>query len=250
MTQTQILALLLVNIFSATLYRLFIARGELVRKYLSDYRIGQRNVYLIAGFWNQADRAYQYIDFPEDVNLIALNFSVFGYHPRHAGRRISRSVVLSDDICAISIGAKAVEYSTTFAIARHVALICPCSHPRALKRRYFWTIRLLSPLLEVISALFGWLAFLPIIPIKLGGHASIALVADQLFWMAYGDPENDDYRRVGLVMSHADEFLRNGTLERIYQAAPVQLTVEGLHARTDLPEMAGEYASAIKIIFN
>ncbi len=248
MTKTQLVVLLLINVFSAALYRLLIARGKLVLKRLSGFRSGRHNLFLVAGFWNQADRAYQYIRFPDEVNRYALNFSAFGYNPRVAGEQIAQLLYPKDSICAISVGAKAVEYSALFDWARRVTLICPCSHPSVLKPFFRWATRILSPLLELVSFGLGWLAFLPIIPIKLGGRASVALVADQLFWIAYGNPKVDVYRHTGLIMSRDDELLLNGELERIYQTASPQITVSGLHARTDILEMAGEYESAISNI--
>lgn len=250
MTQDQILALLLINAFSAAFQRLFVAKGELVMKRLSEFQYGRRNLAVIAGFWNQSDRAFQYIKFPERLNLFALNFSNFGYNPIAAGRAFLRpSMRAFDYICAISVGAKAVEYSTMFGTSRRIMLICPCSHPTVLQPFFRWATRILSPVLELISFGLGWLAFLPIIPIKLGGRASIALVADQLFWIAYGNPKVDGYQQADLVMSQDDELLLNGELERIYQTAHSKTTVDGLHARTDIPEMAGGYESAIAKIF-
>lgn len=250
MTQNQIIALLSINIFTAALYRLFItAKREFVVKPLTEHWPNYHNLFLVAGFWNQADRAYQYLRLPDDANVYALNFSVFGYNPKIAGNQITRLIFPGDDICAISVGAKAVEYSTAFSDARRIALICPCSHPTVLKPFFRWATRILSPLLEVVAFGLGWLAFLPIIPIKLGGHASVALVADQLFWIAYGDPRVDEYPRTGMIFSHDDELLRNGELQRIYCSANQQLSVEGLHARTDDPAMAEEYESALAEIF-
>lgn len=249
--ENQIIVLLFINIFSAAIHRQFIAQGKLISKPLRDFQHQRHNLFVIAGFWNQSDRAFQYVNFEDDMNLIALNFSAFGYNPKNAGQQIARLLGFSDQICAISVGAKAVEYSIAYAIARRIALICPCSHPSVLKPFLRRMVRIFAPVVEVVSFALGWLAFLPVVPIKLGGHASITLIADQLFWIAYGNPVFQDNRqRTGLVMSYADELLRNKELERIYQSAAIQITVEGLHARTDIPEMAEGYESAIKLIFS
>ena len=147
-------------------------------------------IYFIAGILNQPIRAFHYFSY-RGFCRVYLNYSVFGFNPKRAGKQLDKLMKDGDVVCGVSIGAKPIAYSTTNGFKR--VLINPCTHPEILQPKYFWLIRIFAPLFKLLTFLLGWISILPLISAE-GGRYSLALLADQLFWIGYGYPgdTNDD----------------------------------------------------------
>lgn len=202
---------------------------------------GERNeALLIAGLQNQPDTAYQYIE-TNGYDRVYLKFSYFGYSPKSAGKQLENLMDDGDIACGVSVGAKTIEYSNLPTGSRAI-LINPCSHPKVLKSPFRYLTKL-SPLVEVLSYSLGWLSVLPIIPADMGQKTSFALLADELFWIGWGDPEINT-TNTGVVISTEDEFLDPKTMRRTYSEA-LTIEIDTLHGRTGSKKYCRKYYSAI-----
>ncbi len=198
----------------------------------------------IAGLQNQANKAYQYLQFP-DYEEVPLRFSYFGYNPRNTAKQLQAIVQDGDAVLAISISAKTVEFSDVSQRCTTV-LINPCSHPLTLKPPFRLLTKTLTWPAEVLSYGLGWISVLPIIPADMGERTSLALMFDQLFWIGHGEP-TCSLENTGIILSTQDEFLDNDALRELYPGMPSR-EIDTRHGRTGSPKVAGLYETAIQEI--
>lgn len=206
---------------------------------ISKEDIKENTAILVAGMFNQAGTAYSLLDLPDTYEYATANFSNLGFNASFAGLWL-RIIAKDKPIFGISIGAKVAAYSGT----RQAVLINPCVYPNTLKSSLYWPIKIFSPILEIISVALGLLAFLPIIPTSIAGNYSITLLADQLFWIGYGNPKVSENAKYGIVLSNKDEFLDN---TKIIKKIPSCYTecIDTMHGRTADPEASYQYSRAI-----
>lgn len=209
----------------------------------TDLKLAVPRVWLIAGMQAQAEPAFRFIDFG-DYERVFLHYSCLGFNPKWAGRQL-RSLLRADDvICGVSVGAQPIEYAIVNRLCKCV-MINPCCRPASLKPGLRRLLRVVTPCLEVLSYGLGWLAVLPLIPADFGKHISLALLADQLFWLTYGEPELQHGDQYKVILSTQDEFLDNAMLRKIYAgAATVEINTR--HGFIGSEKAAELYDSAIK----
>ena len=177
---------------------------------------------LIAGMLSQPESAYQYINMPYGCSGY-LKFSLLGYNPKKSGKQLKELAKSKDYVIGISVGCKSIIYADSPGKKR--ILVNPCTHSITLKAEYQMLLQYLSPILEVVSYALGWLSILPVIKTKLGDRYSLALLADQLFWIYYGDPEYEKTASqvgTGLILSKSDEFLENDIISEIYRRSSIE----------------------------
>lgn len=236
----MIMILLLINSLTFALARLW--HGGKLEVVSPENDAGANNrVWLIAGLQNQPETAYQYVSF-SGYEKAYLRFSYLGYSPKVASEQLDFLVGKDDLICGISVGAKTIEYADG---DYRKVLINPCSHPRVLKPILYAATRYLSPLAKILSYGLGWLSALPIIPADMGQRSSFALLADELFWIGWGDPKDVNMENCSVIISAKDEFLECREMYQAYNGATTVVEINSMHARIGSEEDCAKYQSAI-----
>lgn len=239
-----ILIVLIVNIVTAGVARIvFSRRLKVTREFLLfDMNKARPVVLLVAGMMNQATKAFSFSRF-EGYDICYLNFSMFGFNPRLAGRQIRELYKEGDVVLGISIGAKAAVYSGE----TEQILINPCVFPETLQLKLRLPIKIFAPLIEFVSYGLGWLAILPVIPAD-SGRYSLALLADQLFAIGYGEPNRqlvEEGNIKGVVLSIRDEFLDNDVIEKTFSNSEI-VWIFTKHGRTTEAGSKGYYRLAVE----
>jgi len=240
-----VLIVLVMNIVTAGVARMIFGRKlEITGETEWSDEIGVKpTVFLIAGMMNQATEAFKFSKF-EGYEICYLNFSKFGFSPRQAGRQIGEEWYSEGDVVlGISIGAKAAVFSGR----TKQILINPCVFPETLKPRLRTMVKIFAPLIELASYTLGWLAILAVIPADAGKY-SLALVADQLFAIAYGKPSRrmaTDGNAVGVILSTEDESLDNMEIERTFFNSGT-MWIPTKHGRTTEAESKEYYRQAVE----
>ncbi|MBR1875442.1 hypothetical protein IJ798_03665 [Candidatus Saccharibacteria bacterium] len=241
-----ILIILALNILTALIVRVTHG-GRLICD--GAFPITDGKVILVAGMLSQPESAYQYIDFHNKV-IGYLRFSSFGFNPKNAAYQLDEVIQPNDTVVGISIGCKPIIMSLVK--CRRKILINPMTHSIILKAKNQMLIEYLAPLAEVLSYALGWISLIPFIKTDTGDHYSLALLLDQLYWMYYGDPEDEDMDsldNVGIVISNQDEFLENDIISSIYLKASGQFDIDTRHGHTANPKVAPLYQDAIDFLF-
>lgn len=189
-----ILVVLAINFLTCSLARL-IQGGRFVynKRPYPDYN---GKMVLIAGILGQPETTYGKIKMPYGGSGY-LNYSLFGFNPKNAGKQLKQFleskdhiVGTKDYIIGMDVGCKAIVYAGL--IGERRVLLSPYTHAIGLKAKDQTKISILSPILEVLTWALGWISIIPIIRTKQKNWYSLALLADQLFWTYYGDPEIDE----------------------------------------------------------
>ena len=200
--------------------------------------------YIICNFLNQPQNAFKYIAPPR---AIYLRYSLLGYNPKNAGFQLSGLMYDKDIAIGMSIGAKAIAYAPT----RHenTIFVNPCTHKSALKPSLRPVITILALIAKLASYALGWLSIIPIIPTHAENERySLTLLADQLFWMAYGNPP---VIKAKVILSKDDEFLDNDAITKLYDLDKTNsICIKTLHAHTDDETCAVAYAKAVNHLLN
>lgn len=232
------LILFLLNAISAAVWRILAHRGQLAT--YGSRRYGEKHYILLAGFKNQPSNAFKTIPF-KNSRVITMSYSAFGFNPKTAGKQLDRLSRVEDTVLAISLGAKSVAYSKKefSAIA-----INPCSFPGSLKPeiRDWFKSRALP--LEILSFLLGWLSFLPVITADAGKY-SLALLADQMFWISYGDPTEHKFSHI--ILGERDWVLDNESIRNRYPGSHF-LSLDTSHASLNDEKDTKAYNEAIQKI--
>ena len=199
---------------------------------------------LIAGMFGQPETAFQYIDLPYCYSGY-LRYSMLGYNPINAGRQLSALAREKDCVLAVSVGCKAIVYAGIPGAKR--VFVNPCTHPKSLEPKLKRKLRIITPILEILSYLLGWFTVIPVIKTRQGERYSPALFIDQLFWACYGDP---DYSKVcyqgrtGIVLSTRDEYIENDVVSKIYDRAE-KVIIPARHGFIASPYVSNLYNEAI-----
>lgn len=244
-TIATVIALLVANFVSCSLFRLaFGGKFIIDRLQSSTTRATLPHLYLISGLKSQPAQAYQRLNF-SDYQVAYCRFSCLGYNPFRAGRQLTRLLGPDEVICGLSIGAKALECSQ-LPPEQPVILINPCSYPEILnrRRRLYPCVKYVAPFAEVALFLAGWIAVVPFLSDNFGEPTSLALILDQLFWVAHGQPCRSPTRQTGVVISQQDEWVPLDQ-QRIYYAAATAVEITASHGRIANRHYAPRYAAAI-----
>ncbi|MBP5512055.1 hypothetical protein J6X90_01565 [Candidatus Saccharibacteria bacterium] len=229
-----ILVVLAINFLTCSLVRI-IQGGRFVYniKPYPDYN--GKNV-LIAGVLGQPEPTYSKIRMPYGGNGY-LNYSLFGFNPKNAGKQLKRlsktknHIIGSKDyIIGLTVGCKAILYAGL--IGKRRVLLSPYTHSIGLTVKDQTRLEYLTPILEVIAWALGWIAVLPIIRTKQKTFYSLALLADQLFWTYYGDPEPDENcgANYDVILDRDTDHQENAVMADIYKKARIA-TVATTHER-------------------
>lgn len=218
----------------------------------ADSESPRSKLLLISGLKSQPSKSYAKIDFGDEYERVLLEFSLLGFNPQVAGAQLDALMLEDGDaaVCAVSLGAKVVEYSNVD-YDSGVILVNPCSHPQALNKEYtFYPLfRYLAPALELASYALGWVSVLPILTDDMGDKTSIALIVDQIFWGAHIDVEFTANENVGVVISTSDEIMLNDVLYDLYEGAHFA-EINTLHGRIGSARDAKLYETAIMELLN
>ena len=211
--------LLLINFFSFFSAKTFQA-GKLVydKKKFPNYN---GRVFLIAGELSQPEKAYDRIEMPYSVR-VNMRYSLLGFNPKEAGKQLEALALSEDYIIGSSLGCKALIYSHRDDIKR--VMIDPATHSIILKAGLQMKLRH-TPLLVGLTYILGWLSAIPFIPTKSGNFYSLALLADQLYWLYYGDPRFNDLgnlNKLSMIISTEDKKLVGFIAESIYNGAALR----------------------------
>lgn len=197
-----------------------------------------KKVCLVSGFRNQPDVAFGLIDFSRCRKIVWLMYSNFGFNMNLAARQMYEvcTAGYGTEVFAISFGAMVHQHANL----RKGVLIDPCINPEVILEPYRQKFRRNAIIYGALSAILGWLAFIPVIPVEkpaLSGIAlspvrySLALLADQMYYIGYSETKVKESRGVTLVLSNYDGLLDNERIIRDFRAARVIMIPAG-HADT------------------
>lgn len=206
----------------------------------------EKLAFIVGGFVDQPENAMKHIELP-GYNMIAIANDVFGFRISQYRDIIDKYSTDGDIAIGISVGAKAVVESD---IKKQI-LINPCTDPLALYDEHYWPAKIFAPVLELISWLLGWLAFIPFIPVN-GNHFSLAFFADQLWAIGYGWPIPSTEADIGIILSTEDKFIDNRVImEDFNEDTPDNITaleIHTEHATIGRKEDAPKYQAAINYL--
>ena len=240
-----LLSLLILNIGTCTIVRLAWGGKFTYNKKASPLYNG-KNI-LIGGLMSQPDDDFAGIsELPYQMSLM-LRYSVLGFNPKNAGRQIRELAKRKDVLIANSIGCKALAYSRTNFNER--AFINPLSHSIILDSEYQLILEFLGPILEVIMYLLGWIAVIPFVKTGKNSRYSLALIADQLYFLQYGDPSYEDLEDLEqsyLLLSIGNEHVQRDIAISIYENVKKYRSVPIRSVHISNPDAASVYGRAIK----
>ena len=197
-----------------------------------------KKVILLSGFRNQPDVAFSLINFSNCRQVIYLCYSNFGLNMRQATYQLQELYEKNKyaDVFAISLGAKIAQSAGI----KRSTLIDPCICPDAICEPYRQMFKKKAIIYGVLKVILGWLAFIPVIPVeKPTEHGiamgpvrySLALLADQMCCIGYGEPKIKGSYKTTLVLSKYDGLLDNEYIMKAFREAYIIMIPAG-HADT------------------
>ena len=244
--KTVLIAVLIVNALTCS-----IARQQLNGRFVvktSWLNAGGSIVVYIAGMCGQPDQAFDKIKLPFAASEIYMRYSMFGFSPKKIGAWLDYVGLAGCSIVACSVGAKPLVYSglSISQRAEEIYLLNPCAYSKSLRRRLLWPVRIGGVALEALSYALGWIAIIPLPP---HGYYSLALLADQTFWIGFDPAGANDYffaPNSMIVVSEHDEFLVAGAdLYADYLGVDGRAKIDAGHADFSSDEGAKKYREAM-----
>lgn len=237
----------LINIVAAIILRLLHGgRMEFVFVPTDSDRL--ETTYRIAGPGSQPRTAFQFIKMPEG-NLVNLCYSPLGFSSKRAGLQLTEFAeshyAQRINVYAISLGAQ-VMLNAGDSLYRRAKMIAidPCLSRKSLRPMPAFFVTVGAVVLEIVSVLLGCIALLPIIPAEEGQY-SVALWADILFNIAFGDAKQDHPTVV--IKSLHNQTLDDDYLSERFERSAIEIAddVPGCGSISD-PRQAPVYTEAIK----
>lgn len=248
MSRKIIIIVLLLNIVSCFVFRVFIHRG---RMKIYDFdpkgeKAAKEASILIAGLGNQPYSAYKELEPSVGAEReIYAEYSCFGWNAKNSAEQLDEIKFHPDtrvSVYAISVGDKIARYLKR---CERIYSINPCPHPSVLKDRYQIILPILSVILEVLTFSLGWLAVIPFIPVE-EVHYSLALLADQLFEISLDRRTPPGNRGItSIVFSIFDEYIVPTRVMKFYKNRVEYTSIHTKHARTSDLSWCHDYNRAL-----
>ena len=198
--------------------------GQFAAKLMVAKPVDESNVmnYYVAGNINQPDVAFKFME--NDLEG-GITYVMYRENRGCDMRAIARQVIADAKahgyqarVIGISIGDLVGRYAEAELKDAETIAINPEPDPRFLKPWARWTLRIVAPVMEVLSILCGWLSQLP-----LARGFSLAFLADQWWEIAYRtETPTEKGKTLGVICSTRDEFLDNETIEFHYDGIPLE----------------------------
>lgn len=197
--------------------------------------------YFVAGNVNQPERAFKFLEDKIDGGITYVTYSE---KKGCSMRQIAEQVIDDADILGckarifgISIG----DYVSRLAEEQlddvETIAINPEPHPSILKPYANYGLKIVTPIMEVLTIPAGWLSYIPCIR-----GFSLAFLADQWRDIAYcRDAPMETAMTLGVICSTEDEFLQNDVIEEYFKGVPI-VYANCNHGNTE--DRADEYIRA------
>ena len=216
--------------------------GAILQRVRSVDDTGVMN-YFVAGNLNQPKKAFAFLEDMVEGGITYVNYATTtGCSMRQIIDQVLRDAKAQDcqvRVFAISMGERVARFVGAELTEAKTIAINPAPSPRILKPHVNIGVKIVAPMMEVLTVPLGWLSALPCIK-----GFSLACLADQWRDIAYSyDTPKPNHATIGVVCSSEDELLSNKEIADYYEGVPI-VTIEGRHADTE--GNAEAYAQALK----
>lgn len=250
MSRLAVIIVLLINIVSCFIFRVFIHRG---RMNIYDFSAEENQApkeasILIAGLANQPYSAFRELGKSVSASrMIYAEYSCFGWNARNSAAQLDclkydRNTLVS--VYAISVGDKIARRLNR---CQNIYSINPCPHPSVLKDKFQRILPVVSFVSEALVFLLGWIATIPFIPTEENVRYSLALLADQLWEISVRRDTPPGNRGItSVIFSTYDEYIVPTRVMKFYKCPTIPyVTIDSKHARTSDLTWSKDYNNAI-----